>query len=86
VIEGIKMEGIKMWWVVLAEDGHGYEIVHAVKEPEYRVRGPFRFFTDAEEWRDWWMRKEEGKFEVWAYLMGAWAIIGLSIVVYWITG
>lgn len=71
-----------MWWVILGDTG--YDIVHCDIKPRATVRGPFRFYVDAEEWRDHWERQEQKRETAAGYVLYFWALFAIIMLLHWI--
>lgn len=71
-----------MWWVILGDAG--YDIVHCSLKPKAAVRGPFRFYVDAEEWREHWERQEQKRETTAAFVLYFWALFAVLMLLHWI--
>jgi len=66
------------WWVVMTK--HGYMITSQVWNEKHAVRGPFASYEEAEEYRDWWERKQMSRERVAAYVVIGW--VGFAMMVF----
>ena len=65
------------WWVVMTK--HGYMITSQVWNEKHAVRGPFASYEEAEEYRDWWERKQMSRERAAAYIVILW--VGFALMV-----
>jgi len=66
------------WWVVMTK--HGYMITNQAWGEKDAVRGPFASYEEAEEYRDWWERKQMSRERVAAYVVIVW--VGFAMMVF----
>ena len=65
------------WWIVLTDDG--YKITNHPLRATDPVRGPFPTYEEAEEYRDWWERKQMSRERAAAYIVVLW--VGFALMV-----
>jgi hypothetical protein len=65
------------WWVVMTKQG--YMITNQLWSERDAVRGPFASYEDAEEYRDWWEKKQMSRERVAAYVVILWLGFGMIV-------
>ena len=65
------------WWVVMTKQG--YMITNQLWGERDAVRGPFASYEDAEEYRDWWEKKQMSRERVAAYVVILWLGFGMIV-------
>ena len=65
------------WWIVLTDDG--YKITNHPLRATDPVLGPFPTYEEAEEYRDWWERKQMSRERAAAYIVVLW--VGFALMV-----
>jgi hypothetical protein len=69
-----------MWWIVLGDAG--YKIVQCDIEPRSAVRGPFKCYTDAEDYRDYFERQEQKRETAAGYVVCLWGLFAIVILLH----